>query len=96
MIDLEENSRLIQEFKNKINKIYVALNLEKKEEELNDLENKTLENGFWDDMNSSKAILKQIKEIKSKVKIYTDINKQISDLQDLNELLKLEVDEELE
>ena len=96
MIDLEENSRLIQEFKNRINKIYIALNLEKKEEELKNLENKTLENGFWDDISSSNAILKQIKEIKSKIKIYTDINKQISDLQDLNELLQLEADEDLE
>ena len=96
MIDLEENGRLIQEFKNRINKIYIALNLEKKEEELKNLENKTLENGFWDDINFSNSILKQIKEIKSKIKIYTDINKQISDLQDLNELLRLEADEELE
>lgn len=96
MIDLEENSRLIQELKNRINKIYIALNLEKKEEELKHLENKTLENAFWEDMNSSNAILKQIKEIKSKIKLYTDINKQITDLQDLNELLKLEADEELE
>ena len=96
MIDLEENSRAIEELKNKLNKIYIALNLEKKEEELNNLENKTLENGFWDDMNSSNTILKQIKEIKSKIKTHTDIKKQISDLQDLNELLKLEADEELE
>lgn len=96
MIDLEENSRVIEHLKNKLNKIYMALNLEKQQEKLKDLENKTLENGFWDDINSSNAVLKQIKDIKSKVKKYIDINKQISDLQDLNELLKLEVDGELE
>ena len=56
LIDLEENSRAIEELKNKLNKIYIALNLEKKEEELNNLENKTLENGFWDDMNSARSV----------------------------------------
>ena len=66
MIDLEENSRLIEEFKNRINKIYVALNLEKREEDLKTLESKTLENGFWDDLNYSNIILKQIKDVKFK------------------------------
>ena len=96
MIDLEENSRAIEEYKNRLTKIYATLNLKKKEEELKTLEDKTLENGFWDDINSSNVILKQIKEIKNKIKTYTDIDKQVSDLSDLNELLKFESDGELE
>lgn len=96
MIDLDENSRTIQELNNKLNNIYITLNLEKQHEELKVLEAKTLENGFWENMASSNTILKQIKEIKSKIKTYTDIDKQLSDLKDLNELLSLETDEELE
>ena len=96
MVDLEENRRLIEELKNRINKIYVSLNLERQQEELKVLENKTLESGFWEDSSSSNIVLKQIKEIKNKIKRYTDIKKNTSDLLDLNELLKLEVDEELE
>lgn len=96
MIDLDENNRLMQELNNKLNSIYVTLNLEKQKDELKILEDKTLEPGFWEDMTSSNTILKQIKEIKSKIKLYTDIDNQLSDLKDLNELLNLETDEELE
>ena len=72
MINLEENSKVVEDLKNKLNKIYIALNLEKQKEELRNLENNTLENGFWDDLNSSNIVLKQIKEIKSKIKKYDD------------------------
>ena len=96
MIDLEENSRLIEELKSKINKIYIDLKLEIKLEELNELEAKTLEEGFWNNSNASNSVLKQIKDIKNIIKQYNDLNGQISDLIDLNELLKIEADEELE
>ena len=96
MIDLEENRRLINDFKNRIENIYNSLNLKAREEELKELESKTLEDGFWNNSNASNSILKQIKDIKNKVKQYNDLNGQIFDLIDLNELLNLENDEELE
>ena len=96
MLDLEENCKLIDELYGKLNKIYIALNLDNQNEKLKTLENKTLENGFWDNSNTSNVILKQIKDIKSKLKIYNDISKQLSDLKDLNELLIMDTDEELE
>ncbi len=96
MLDLEENCKLIDELYGKLNKIYIALNLDNQNEKLKTLENKTLENGFWDNINTSNVILKQIKDIKSKLKMYNDISKQLSDLKDLNELLSMDTDEELE
>lgn len=96
MIDLEENRRVIEKLKNRIDKIYIALNLENQEEELKKLESKTLEEGFWNNSSESNSVLKQIKDIKNKLKLYTDLNAQILDLIDLNELLNIEPDEELE
>lgn len=96
MIDLEENKRLINNLKEKIAKIYNSLNLKEQENKLKELESKTLEEGFWNNSEESNSILKQIKDIKNKVKLYTDLNSQISDLTDLNELLSVESDEELE
>ena len=96
MIDLDENSRLIEELKDKINKIYIDLKLESKVEELKQLESKTLEEGFWNNSNASNSVLKQIKDIKNKIKQYNDLNGQILDLIDLNELLNIETDQELE
>jgi len=96
LIDLEENKRLINNLKDRIDKIYNSLNLKFQEEELKQLEEKTLEEGFWNNSNESNSILKQIKDIKSKIKLYTDLNAQISDLIDLNELISMEYDEDLE
>ena len=77
MIDLEENKRLINDLKSRIENIYNSLNLNEKEEELKELENKTLEEGFWNNSDASNSILKQIKDIKNKVKQYNDLNGQI-------------------
>ena len=96
MIDLEENSRLIEELKKRINQIYIDLKLESKIAELKVLENQTLEEGFWNNSNASNSVLKQIKDIKNIIKQYNDLNGQILDLIDLNELLNIEADEELE
>ena len=94
MIDLEENKRLINNLKDRIEKIYNSLNLKVQEEQLKELENKTLEEGFWNNSSESNSVLKQIKDIKSKLKLYSDLNTQILDLIDLNELLDIEHDEE--
>lgn len=96
MIDLEENKRFVIELEEKLNSISMALHLKEQEENLKELERKTTEDGFWNDMNLSNTILKQIKEIKNKIKSYTDIAIQLSDLKELNELLTIENDEELE
>lgn len=96
MIDLDENKKNIKEFKEELEKIYITLNIEEKTSKLKDLENKTLEENFWTNNTNSNSILKEIKEIKSKLKKYNDINRQINDLEDINELLTLEIDEKLE
>ena len=96
MIDLGENKRIINNLKKRIEKIYNSLNLKLQEEKLKKLEAKTLEEGFWNNSNESNLVLKQIKDIKSKLKLYSDLNTQILDLIDLNELLDMEYDEELE
>ena len=66
LIDLEENKRIINNLKDRIENIYNSLNLKSKEEELKELESKTLEEGFWNNSSKSNVILKQIKDIKSK------------------------------
>lgn len=96
MIDLEENKRIIEDLRNRINNIYRDLKLDNKKEELEELESKTSEEEFWNNSNTSNSVLKQIKDIKNTIKQYDDLNSQISDLIDLNELLKIEADDELE
>ena len=96
LIDLDENKRLIEKLENKLLEISKTLDLINNEKNLLQLEAKTLEEGFWCNTEKSNKILKQIKEIKSKLKKNKDISKQIQDLKDINEYLNIEGDLDLE
>ena len=67
----------------------------KLETELQELENKTVEENFWNDSKNSSKVLSQIKVIKNKVVEYRRIENEIKNLQELTELLELEPDEEI-
>ena len=96
MIDFEENKKIINQQKNRLENISSTLNLKEKENKLEELEAQTIKDGFWNDNKLSNNVLKQIKEIKGKLKKYNDIYKQVADLSDLIELISLEYDEDLE
>ena len=68
----------------------------KLENELKDLENKTLEQNFWNDNKNSGTILSRIKVLKSKINSYKKIKEEIVNLKELTELIKIESDEEIE
>ncbi len=96
MIDFEENKKIINQQKNRLENISSTLNLKEQEKKLEELEAQTIKDGFWNDNKLSNNVLKQIKEIKGKLKKYNDIYKQVADLSDLIELISLEYDEDLE
>ena len=96
MIDLEENKRELQELKEKFSNLEKVLG---KEDELNsrlkELEEKTMAQGFWDDNKTANVVLRDMKEVKSKLNSLTDIRKDIETLIETNEFLFLENDEEM-
>lgn len=96
MIDFEENKKIINQQKNRLENISSTLNLKEQEKKLEELETQTIKDGFWNDNKLSNNVLKQIKEIKGKLKKYNDIYKQVADLSDLTELISIEYDEDLE
>ena len=65
------------------------------EKQLQDLEKKTMEENFWNDNKNSSKILSQIKNIKSKTSEYKKLSEEITNLQELTELVELEPDEEI-
>lgn len=67
-------------------------NLEKR---LRELENKTLEDGFWNDTKTSSNVLEEIKKIKHKIDKYSYIKKEILNLRELSDLIELEYDEDI-
>ncbi len=65
------------------------------EKEQKELENKTTESGFWNDNKNSTKVLSQIKSIKAKTSKYNQISNEITNLQELTELVELENDIEM-
>ena len=64
------------------------------EKQLQDLEKKTMEENFWNDNKNSSKVLSQIKNIKSKTSEYKRLSEEITNLQELTELVELEPEEE--
>lgn len=96
MIDLEENRNLVTELNNKIKEIEKSLNIAQLKIQLKELEKKTLTEGFWNDTKTSNSILQEIKSIKSKLRKYEDIYKNLNNVNDALEILELEQDDEIE
>lgn len=65
------------------------------EVELKDLENQTIQEGFWNDSKTSSKVLTRIKQLKSKCTSFRKIETEIQNMQELTELVELEPDEDV-
>lgn len=65
------------------------------ETRIKNLEEKTGEPGFWDDLKGSTVVLAELKQCQNKVNQYNKLKEEILNLLDLNELLSTEEDLEL-
>lgn len=63
--------------------------------DLAELEQQTVQENFWNDSKNSAKVLTQIKRLKSKCTDYENIVNEITNLQELTELVELEPDEEI-
>jgi peptide chain release factor 2 len=68
----------------------------KLENELQELEEQTTMQDFWNDSNNSSIVLKKINALKTKTENFKKINNSLTDTIELNEILKQETDESLE
>ncbi len=95
MLELEENNKLLQELKSKLEQIGDSLNIVKLKNELAELESKTMEQNFWLDNKNSSTVLKQINEIKNKIETYNKIETEFNGVLEMSELLDVEPDDEM-
>ncbi len=74
----------------------IHFDIPKLEQELQELEKKTMEDGFWNDQKESSKILSEIKFRKSKTSKYNELKSEIENILELIELIEIEPDESLE
>ena len=85
------------EIKKKMDSLQISLEkLKEIELEVKKLDDKTLENGFWEDTKNSAKILQEVKRVKSKYNKMKSILSEYDALIDLNELLLIENDEDMQ
>lgn len=73
----------------------IHFDLPKIEENLKELEQKTIKDGFWNNQKESNIILQQIKQLKNKQTKYNQIKNNLDNLKEINDLLLIENDENL-
>jgi len=64
-------------------------------EKIDELEARTMQEGFWNDSKNSGAVLQEMKGLKNKCSKFENIVSSLKNLEELNELLVLEEDTEL-
>lgn len=69
--------------------------IDKIEAELKELEDQTIQEGFWNDSKTSSKVLARIKQLKSKCTSFRKIETEIQNMQELTELVELEPDEDV-
>lgn len=64
--------------------------------EISKLENQTMQDGFWNDSQTSGKVLQKMKDLKGKYTKFTGLESEVNDLLEMNNILLIESDEELE
>ena len=96
MIELEEVVKINENQINKIKDIGKSIDINSLKDKLSKLEQQTNEQEFWSDSSSSAKILSEITEIKKKIANYTEVEKDVNTISELIELLKEDMESELE
>lgn len=79
MLQFEELKRELEEYEKGIAELQNALGLEKLREEVEMLENKAAEPGFWDDMESAQKVLQRTSSLKAKDESYGKLKSKADD-----------------
>ena len=94
IIDLTEYKNKLNEYNKVINELKDTLRITQKTEELKELEQKTMEENFWNNENESSNVLGKIKEIKSIIEKFNSILMKYTECVDIIDMLENDIDNE--
>ena len=86
MLELDELKIQVDNMGPAVKEMYEACGIEKISKELEALEAKTADNGFWNDTENSKVVLKKISDIKGKIGRYNALKEKFDDTQTILEI----------
>ena len=95
MLEIEENLKVLQELKIKLDDLEEALAISSLKTNLITLKKETEEENFWEDRENSNKVFSKIKKIEKKINSYENILSSIDNLIEMSNLLLVEYDSEL-
>ncbi len=95
MFELEENLRLLESLKEKLEQIKDSMKIDSLKKDLSLLETESSKEGFWNNQEHSNKVFAKIKILQKKINSYETLNSDLSNLIEMNQLLKTEADNEL-
>lgn len=95
MLELDELRLQLEAMRPKVSEMYEACAIEAIQKELTELEEKTTADGFWNDTENSKVVLKKISDIKGKISRYKNLEEKLGDAETIVEIAVEEDDESL-
>ncbi len=95
MFELEENLKLLNELKTKLEQIRDSMKIESLKIELQELEQESLREDFWNNQENSSKVFTKIKTLQKKVNSYESLNQELNNLIEMNKLLEIEPDDDL-
>ncbi|MBQ7410500.1 MAG: peptide chain release factor 2 [Clostridia bacterium] len=95
MFELEENLRLLNELKEKLEQIKDSMKIDDLKSELSKLEAESLKEDFWNDQENSNKVFSKIKVLQRKINSYENLYSELNNLIEMNQLLEVEPDNDL-
>ena len=95
MIELDQLKYNLNSYREPLEKLSGSLGLEEKKERIEQLELDMEAPGFWEDLEESQKVVREVKELKDQVEGYEGLKGQFEDIETLIEMASEEEDEEL-
>jgi peptide chain release factor 2 len=93
MLQLEEFGLSLEGLKPQLAELGEALGLESAKEEIEELENKAAQPGFWDDLEISQKVMQKTRQLKDKINVFENLRRELEDTLTLIQLANEEGDE---
>lgn len=95
MLELDEYKLELQKYRTPLEEVKASLDIEGKQKRIAELDAAMAEPGFWDDVERSGQIMKEIKGLKGTLEMYGNIRQDFEDLETMIEMAEEDSDEEL-
>ena len=95
MLELEENKRFLNSLKDKLTNIRESMKMDSLNSELETLRKESMAENFWQDTEKSGKVYSRIKILEKKIGSFVSLEKELTNLLEMNELLEMEFEDEL-